>query len=95
VPGSRRSARHWLIGIYAAIFSLWAAIDSSVFGWGVAIVGIGAVFVVSFVFRRFIPNWIARKVDPLKGMAPGDRVGPITRHPSEVTGPPPSKPPAA
>jgi len=85
VPGNRRSTRHWYLGIYAAIFLLWAAVYSSIWGWGLAIGLIGAVFVMSFVFRSLIPSWIARKLDPFKGTRPGDRVKPVSPNSTEVT----------
>ena len=81
MPGHRRSRRHWTLGILVASCLLFAAIDWSIWGWWLAYGGVS----IGLALRRaarIAGNLFARKVDPFKRVALGDRVLPTFPPPS-------------
>jgi hypothetical protein len=79
VPGNRRSRRHWIIGFLVLIFLLFWLPWISLNGWLASFALTLLCFALWFGVSQ-VNGVIARKVDPWKGAAPGDRVGSIATH---------------
>ena len=79
VPGKRRYRRHWMLGFLVVIFLLfwlpWVSFNS----WFVSF-ALTLLFFAFWIGVSRVNGVIARKVDPWKGAAPGDRVSPIATH---------------
>jgi len=88
VPGNRRSTRRWMVGILVGVAILMALVWEPFLGWwGTFTVSLG-VLVASVLIGRGLSLFSA-KVDPWKGTAPGDRVGPtMLPRPPESPGEP-------
>jgi len=72
----------WRATILAFFVVEGTAIWASINGWWVGfLMGGGGVALCVVVTKA--NGWFARKVDPFKGAAPGDRVPPMDRHPPE------------
>ena len=76
VPGNRKSMRRWAIGLCILYVGLWTFVESGFYSWWVAVL-VTPLFIALVTFvRGVVPGWIARKVDPFKGTAPGDKLPP-------------------
>jgi hypothetical protein len=79
--------RHWRLATFAVIVLVDTAIWASIDGWVVGFLVVISWYPIYILCGVFV-SWFARKVDPWKGTAPGDRVGPISVYPPRATGEP-------
>jgi hypothetical protein len=93
VPGNLRSRRHWMFAFLAVVFGLFWLPWVSLNGWVASFLVTLIVFAV-WTGLSWANSVIARKVDPWKGTAPGDRVGPISPPAADVKHGSPPLPPA-
>ncbi|MGA2527619.1 MAG: hypothetical protein ABSG36_00500 [Acidimicrobiales bacterium] len=68
--------RGWIVAIAAFLLAEDALLEASVLGFGLALSMTIATAAIAWLGWH-VDEWIARKLDPFKGTAPGDRVQPI------------------
>jgi hypothetical protein len=83
-----------MFGFLAVIFALFWLPFVSFNGWLASFL-VTLIFFAVWAGLSWANSVIARKVDPWKGTAPGDRVGPIAPPPADVKRGSPPYPPAA
>src|ERR1019366_8567443 len=74
VPGNRRSARRWMVGIAAGLVLLAGLADEPFWGWWLAFTVPAGILILLISVGRIA--LFRSKVHPGWGAAPGDRIGP-------------------